>query len=234
MRFTPACVLSALFLSFSCIQTPVESEAERVTLELQDASDDEGEVSEAGSRKVPSMMEMMALGMPGAEHKELAKYAGEWEQQLSLWMGPGGGQPMQAKGRATNEMILGGRFLQTKGAASMMGMKTEQLSFLGFDRRHEKYITYGLDTMGTYGVAASGVVEEDGMLRLHGRDEEPWGAQVYHFEIEWMGPDKYRYSIYFKEMGGMTFDEPFKMVEVVNTRVAVESDDPSKAEEQDK
>ena len=229
MKLSTACVLSALFLSFSCIQTPVASE--RVTLELQEPTDDDGEAAEASTRKVPSMMEMMALGMPGAEHKELAKYAGEWEQELSLWMPPNGGQPMKAKGRATNEMILGGRFLQTKGASTMMGMKSEQLSFLGFDRRNEKYITYGLDTMGTYGVAASGVREEDGMLRLHGRDEEPWGAQVYHFEIEWMGPDKYRYTIYFLEMGGMTFEEPFKMVEVINTRVA---DGAAETEEQEK
>jgi hypothetical protein len=111
-------------------------------------------------------------------------------------------------------MVLGGRFLRTYAVGEMMGMKTESIAFLGFDRRLEEYVTIGLDTMGTYFITASGKKSEDGVIRMHGVDEDPMGRQVYTFELESVGEDGLITRLFFSEMGGMKFETPYQMMEI--------------------
>lgn len=167
----------------------------------------------------PSMAEMMAMGLPSDEHQWLARMEGVFDQQYTIVMTPGA-QPMRFKGVTRNQMTLGGRWLEVQSESSFMMTKNRSIGYLGFDRRNRVFTTYGMDTTGTYAVSAKGTRDDSGVLRLAGVDEEPWGPQVYTFEIELVSDDEYHVRIFFEEMGGKVYDEPFLMVEVVNTRRA--------------
>ncbi|MBI4881988.1 MAG: DUF1579 domain-containing protein [Planctomycetes bacterium] len=176
-------------------------------------------VSQAGGEGAPNMAEVMELAQPGEEHELLATLAGEWEMSYSMWMEPGG-EAMQSRGEGTARMILGGRFLELQSTGLMMGMKTESLQILGFDRRHGEFTAVGFDTMGTYYVTARGAASPDAkFISMSGTDEDPQlGRQVYRFEIEIKSADEYVFSVVFTELGPMKFADGFKMVEVVARR----------------
>ena len=59
------------------------------------------------------------------------------------------------EGEAENRTLLGGRFLQSSLEAHG-AFPLETLWTLGFDRRWGEYTVLGMDTMGTYMVAAAG------------------------------------------------------------------------------
>jgi hypothetical protein len=159
------------------------------------------------------MAEMMELAQPGPEHAELATYAGEWESEVLLTLAPGA-EPVREAATATSRMVLGGRFLQMESKGAFMGQPVESLSMLGFDRRHGTWTTVGFDTLGTYWVSASGRRDDDGVIRMHGRDDDPTGAQVFYFETRFVSDDEFVSTVNFTQHGGQAYDEPFRMVEV--------------------
>lgn len=163
------------------------------------------------------MMAMMELAQPGPEHEEFARRVGEWDAEISMQMMPGA--PAQVvPASASARTILGGRYLEITTKGSMMGMPTESIAILGFDRRHGEYTLIGLDTMGTYWVTGQGKRGEDGVLRMRGEDDEPMGKQVYTFEYKFLGPDEHEFRVLFHELGPQKFDPPFQMVKVHSKR----------------
>jgi hypothetical protein len=167
-----------------------------------------------------AMMEAMRLAQPGPEHAELAALAGDWVTKVSVLMAPGT-PPMEQETTATAKMILSGRFLEHTSAGDFMGTPFESQSYLGFDRRREEYTLMGMDTLGTYWVTGAGVREEDGVIRMHGVDDDPAGKQVFTFEYEIFGPNEYEHRILFTQIGGQHFDPPFQMVTIRNKRKLV-------------
>lgn len=164
-----------------------------------------------------SMMETMRLAQPGPEHAELATLAGEWEAEVSIQMAPGM-PPQTQKSSTTIKTILGGRFLEIISAGDFMGMPYESQSYMGYDRRRKEYVCMGMDTLGTYFVTGAGIKGDDGVIAMHGVDNDPQGKQVYIFEYELLGPDEYEHRVLFTQIGQQTFDEPFQMVTVRNKR----------------
>ena len=184
----------------------------------------EEEPGESGGFDAADMARMMELAQPGPEHEELARGAGEWDQKIIMWLPAMEGMPemppMESNAIAKHTMVLGGRFLMTEGSGSFMGMDVATINFVGYDRRNEEYVTVGLDTMGTYFITARGKRGEDGVLRLHGVDDDPMGRQVYTFEIEDESEDVTITRLFFSELGGMVMDPPHKMMEIRATRKA--------------
>ena len=165
-------------------------------------------------------MESMQLAQPGPEHERLARLAGDWEQEVKFWMSAGA-EPMTFTGSSTGEMILGGRFLQTKGIMKSAMGDSESLNIMGFDRRTKKYTSAGFDTWGTYFVTAQGDFdEEDGTIVLHGEDYDPVFEinQTFNIVLKFEGDDKYTVRLYFTGMEEMFGADPFLMVETVSTR----------------
>lgn len=214
-------MLKRLFPALALILTTALFTQAFLTPTVVAAPDDDDEPA-TGGLDMQAMMEAMQLAQPGPEHEQLMATAGTWEQRMTIHMPPMEGMPqmpaMTSTADATLTPVLGGRFLMSESGGVMMGMPVEQLSFIGFDRRTEEYITVGLDTMGTYFVTGRGPRGEDGVVRMHGVDEDPMGRQVYTFEVEHISEDEQRISVLFTEMGGMTFEEPFEMVRIESTR----------------
>lgn len=166
-----------------------------------------------------AMAEAMKLAAPGPEHEALAKKTGEWTTEVSIYspMMPDM-EPMKTTGTATARTILGGRFLEVVSRGAFMGQPFESVGIMGFDRRHGEYTTIGLDTLGTYWVTGKGKRGEDGVIRMHGEDEDLMGKQVYTFEHEEISEDVHVDRVVFKQIGPRVFEEPFTMVTVRSTR----------------
>src|SRR5579862_7833392 len=61
---------------------------------------------------------------PSDVHKMIAKYDGNWKEDVTFWMQPGA-PPTNTTSTSVNEMILGGRYQQSKITGNMMGMPFE-------------------------------------------------------------------------------------------------------------
>lgn len=172
----------------------------------------------ANAEQRRKMEAMMAAMQPGPEHARLAQLAGSWDVELSM-RSPGGGAPVKAAAVAENEMILGGRFLQSRIKGGEPPMQIESLVLTGFDRRYGRYTTVGFDTWGTYYVTAAGGLE-DSLITMHGSDEDPIAGhtQVYDMNLRFVDADTYATDVTFTDAVHAQGEGSFKAVEAVYRR----------------
>ncbi|MEW5925777.1 MAG: DUF1579 family protein [Candidatus Zixiibacteriota bacterium] len=162
----------------------------------------------------------MKLAQPGPEHEMLAGLAGKWD--MSGWVMPQPeAAPLDFTGKAINEMILGGRFLQMTSESGEGEMYTETMSMIGFDRRSNKYTYVGMDTWGTYFVTAAGDYDEKTKtISMYGEDVDAVAGftQKYDQIFQLIDKDKFILSVVFynKELTGGA--DQFKMLEITYTR----------------
>ena len=115
------------------------------------------------------MRKMREQAMPGPEHETLAKLIGAWNAQMHA-----PGQPEAiASGSARGETIMEGRFVDLTLEFGAGAAASKLRYTLGFDRRHDEYTLSLIDMAGTYAVHARGV-EQGGVIRLHGTDDDPY------------------------------------------------------------
>jgi hypothetical protein len=95
--------------------------------------------------KMKAWMEYMT---PGDAHKVLAAGAGSWKTETTMWMEPGA--PAQSStGKASNEMILGGRYQRTVHKSQMMGESFEGEGLTAYDNAKKLFVSSWVDNMGT-------------------------------------------------------------------------------------
>lgn len=94
------------------------------------------------------MKAMMAYATPGDIHQMLAKTVGSWKGDITMWMQPGA-PPVTSVGETTNEMILGGRYLQSKNKGNFMGAPFEGIGITGYDNAKKVFVSSWIDNMGT-------------------------------------------------------------------------------------
>lgn len=94
------------------------------------------------------MKKWMDFMTPSDIHKEMAKWDGEWTEDIQIWMAPGGpSQSMQAT--CVNKMLLGGRYQESKTTGSFGGMPFEGIGTTGWDNARKVLISSWIDNMGT-------------------------------------------------------------------------------------
>jgi hypothetical protein len=96
---------------------------------------------------------------PGDFHKLLAKYNGDWDEKINLWMQPGA-PPQQYQSIAKNEMLMGGRYQVSKTSGTMMGMPFEGMSILGYDNSKKVFTSTWIDNFGTGIMTLNGIWDE--------------------------------------------------------------------------
>ena len=162
----------------------------------------------------------MESASPGPEHERLAAMEGTWDIEITMWA-QRDAAPMTMNGTVEAEMILGGRFLVQTADLADTDAAGEMMTILGFDRRSGEYTLIGLDTSGTYWVAARGPANEsgDGAV-LSGEDYDAVfeHMQLYDFVLAWPDDDTFRIQIIFKDEIHTGGGPPFKMVETVSRR----------------
>ncbi len=170
----------------------------------------------AGPEDMAAMMAAREMAKPSAEHQRIAALAGTWDQTYKMYMTPGQ-EPLVAKGKSVNTMILGGRFLEFRIEGGEGEMRVEGLSVMGFDRRAGKYTLVGFDTWGTYYVTGAGDWDETAKAwKLPGEHTDPQTGrkESYTFVIRPESADRNVMEILFHLPDGQTL----KAVEVTSTR----------------
>ncbi len=113
--------------------------------------------------KPPSQEEMMktwqAYSTPSDVHKMIALSDGNWAGEVSHWMAPGD-KPMVSNCRATNKMVMDGRYQVSEFEGEFMGMPFQGLSTLAYDNAQKVFVNSWIDNMGT------------GMMVLKGKWDE--------------------------------------------------------------
>lgn len=104
---------------------------------------------------------MQEAGTPGQPHEILKKLAGNWNAEVKMWMDPSG-KPEVSKGKAKNELIFNGRFLQMSYKGTFMGQPFEGQGVTGYDNVAKKYFSTWIDTMSTSMMHAEGYGDATG------------------------------------------------------------------------
>ncbi len=163
-----------------------------------------------------NMEEAMKLAAPGSQHKLLNDMVGKFTQKIKFNMAPG--QSMEGDGSGETKSIIGGRFIQINSVGKIMGMETEVMTIMGYDRRKNKYTLFSIDGMGTYSVSAEGDYDETTkIMTLRGTEEDPATKMKMDFKFVFnLSNDKTRkMDIIFINPDG----SENKMVEVTNTKI---------------
>ncbi len=162
-----------------------------------------------------NMEEAMKLATPGPQHKLLNDMVGKFTQKIKFNYAPG--QSMEGDGSGETQSIIGGRFIQIKSIGKIMGMETEVMTIMGYDRRKDKYTLFSIDGMGTYSVSAEG--DYDGatkIMTLRGTEEDPAMKMKMDFKFVYdlSNPNQRKMDIIFINPDG----SENKMVEVTSTK----------------
>jgi len=218
MHLSLRSIAIALVFCASCASTSEAPAAPApVTQELAAEPDVAPEVT-------PELAAAIDTAKAGPEHELLAELAGEWTIQMKMWMAPGA-PPLSHTAQATNEMLLGGRFLQTRTSGEMkfggMSIPVESIGMMGFDRRNGVYTSVGFDTMGTYYVTSSGPLDaETGLITMSGSDHDKQTGitQTYKFVMRVVDEDHYVIDLYFTNPEMTHGQDEFHLVEMGYSR----------------
>jgi hypothetical protein len=105
------------------------------------------------------MKAWQAYMAPGEPHKLLVQSAGEWTEEITMWMDPSA-PPTKATTTTKGEMILGGRYLLSKTSGDLMGMPFEGMSIMGYDNAKKLYTSTWVDNFGTGVITMEGPWDE--------------------------------------------------------------------------
>lgn len=120
-------------------------------------------------------MEMPAHAKMTAEHKQLQKSAGDWNVDMTMWMGP---QPSKMVGKAKRETLLGGRFVRETFTGNFMGQAFEGQLLEGFDPVKKQHVSVWVDNMSSLMLVSHGQ-KKDGVIHMVGEGVDPMtGAPV--------------------------------------------------------
>src|SRR5262245_717481 len=148
-------------------------------------------VTQADEPKAPASPEALLkalaeAGKPGAEHKKLEPFVGQWTFTMKLWTDPSQA-PAEMKGTLERKWIMDGRFVQetARGECPKTGKTFEGMGLVGYDADQKKFsivkacslcgtISSGLVTCDSSGTRFECIKEECCPLtaqKIKGRDE---------------------------------------------------------------
>jgi len=147
------------------------------------------------SPEMAAMMEAMAKAAePGEPHRLLGRLEGTWRVQMRMTVG---GETIEGRGTALNEMVLGGRFLQSTFKGEMAGQNVIGMGFDGYDNQKQKYIGMWIDTNGTMMMTYEGDGDADGATRtLYGSYNDPASGVEKQFKgvVKVLSTNRYTYE----------------------------------------
>lgn len=154
---------------------------------------------EQGGMQLPPWMSMTK------EHAALAKFAGEWDA-AGEYTAPGQ-EPQSMPGTCSTEVILNGRYTETRYHGEAMGMPFEGRLLLGYDTIEKKYVSVWFDSWLTVPLVYHGV-EKDGEIHYEGQgvNTATGQKQTVQMRLRWEGDDRYVARFYSPDMEGKMFN----------------------------
>jgi hypothetical protein len=149
---------------------------------LQEEQMEQGEQMEMSAEDAAMMQAMMESMTPGPEHAALAERAGVYTMNVTMW-DPSAPEPETLTGTAERTMMFGGRVLQEKVKAEIMGMPFEGEARTGYDNVTDTYWSTWMDNMSTGLSSSTGKRLEDGSLELVGEVPNPMEGSMTRQKI---------------------------------------------------
>lgn len=165
----------------------------------------------------PGMEAMMAAMAPGPQHAMLASQAGTWSLTMTIWGEPGA-PPQTSTGSAERAMLFGGRVLEERVSAELMGMPFEGRAHTGYDNLTGEWWSTWMDNMGTGVTMMKGTVDEDThTVTWEGEMSDPMagGKRPMRIVTRHEGDDKVVSEFYWPGPGG---GDMVKSMEIVYER----------------
>lgn len=162
-------------------------------------------------------MEAMTKSMsPGAQHKQLARMAGDWTFSQKFWMAPGQ-PPGESTGTMHADVLMDGRYVEHHWHGSFMGMPFEGRGTEAYDNVTKQYTNTWIDNMGTGIMNSTGACDEGGKkCTYNGLGSDPMaGKQVpMRSVITWLDGDTFTNEMYGNDPSG----KEMKMMEITAKR----------------
>jgi uncharacterized protein DUF1579 len=163
------------------------------------------------------MKAMMAYSTPGEVHKMLARSAGTWTATVTMWMQPGA-QGAASPATAVNEMIMGGRYLQSKNTGSFMGQPFEGLGITGYDNVKKVFFNTWIDNFGTGVMTMTGTWDDaNKCINYSGSMTDPTSAKEVRIKEIWRFLDDNN-QVLEMYAPGPNGGQEFKMMEIKYVR----------------
>lgn len=169
----------------------------------------------AQSNQDSAMKAWMSYMTPGDVHKMLAKDDGEWNEEITLWMAPGA-PPTKSTATASNKMIMGGRYQESRHTGNFMGMPFEGYSIVGYDNARKIFVSSWVDNMGTGIMFMEGKWDEKTKtIHFTGKTTDPSsGKDVPVREtFTWIDDKKQKMEMFMTQEG-----KEYKSMEILFTR----------------
>lgn len=171
----------------------------------QERQQQQGQAQPDAQQMAEMMQKYEEAARPGEFHGKLKSLAGRW-QVTAEFGGPEG--TMTSRGQATNEMVLGDRFLKQEFNGEMMGRQFEGIGYTGYDNTGRQYQSVWLDSMSSAMFMTEGEVDEGGnVISFTGEAMCPLTNQMKRFRhvLRIEGDDRYLFEMYEPgENGEMT------------------------------
>jgi Protein of unknown function (DUF1579) len=103
---------------------------------------------QSNAQSQDDMKKWMDYMTPSDVHKMLAKWDGEWVEEIQIWMAPGT-PPQAMQASCVNKMVLGGRYQESTTTGNFNGMPFEGVGTLGWDNIRKVMVNSWVDNMGT-------------------------------------------------------------------------------------
>jgi hypothetical protein len=150
------------------------------------------------------MAEMARAGAPGPAHEKLRPMEGRWKVVSKSWFAPG--EPMVNEGTCENRLVLGGRFLEQRLKATMMGQPFEGIGLTGYDNRKGVYTFVWIDNFGTATMTGEGAMDDSAHeLTMKGVADGPDGKPAeFRMVTRIVDPNRHVFSMYQTQEGKET------------------------------
>jgi hypothetical protein len=145
-----------------------------------------------------STLEELTLAL--SEHEKLSLFEGEWDVQIDFFFDEDGGKPLKGAGECKNQVVLGGRFIESRSQNIAFGMSITSIAYLGYDIRLQKYTLYSMDELGNFAINAYGDFnKEENKFIFEGNsmDYVTKENQMFRIIYDFEGTDLIKYEVDF-------------------------------------
>jgi opacity protein-like surface antigen len=127
-------------------------------------------------------------------HQFLAKYAGDWDVEVTYWTAPGA-PPARSSATFKAASRLGGRYVMMDFNGVMMGQPFAGIWLVGFDNLEQKYNTLWIDNTSTSFFITQGT-REGGVISESGSWPDPVSGRSLQVKARttWISDDEFRYE----------------------------------------
>lgn len=147
----------------------------------------------------PAGFEMPEWTKVGPEHAELAKWVGDWDVKVEVWMQPDA-PPMESMATCTYRSLWEGRFIESDFAGDMMGASFTGRLLMGYDRVDKQYVAVWIDSMSAYMSVSRGAMK-DGVITLTMNDPDWMTGKKKESRLQIRWTDKSTACLTFQEPG---------------------------------